>query len=43
MWRAGLNALIARAAARPILTLAIVVTLALGGGLLALGLRPNPG
>jgi hypothetical protein len=38
-----LTRLIDRAAARPVLTLAIVVALALGGGLLALGLRPSTG
>ena len=43
MWRAALTALTERAAARPILTLVIVITLALGGGLLALGLRPSTG
>jgi hydrophobe/amphiphile efflux-3 (HAE3) family protein len=41
--RAGFAALIERAAARPVLTLAIVLALAVGGGLLALGLRPNTG
>src|SRR5947209_929631 len=41
--RERLERLVAAAARRPFLTLGIVATLALGGGLLALGLSPDTG